>query len=270
MGYKMQEKEPTFYEEKLQNLSQDMRCHPLFKSIKTLEDVQIFMQWHAFAVWDFMNLAKRLQREFTCTTLPWLPPEHPQACRIMNDIILGEESDQDLNGNYYSHFEMYLHSMKDIQSNTQHIENCICAFKSNPEMSYDQILKTLDIPVYVHSFMHNTLSTAIHGRLNEVLGAFFYGREDAIPEMFGNLLTHWKLDEADFPSFVYYLKRHIELDGDSHGPAIYSIIQKIKTNKNDYIDLLKSAIQAVESRIEFWNGVLEEITSAQTKNFVEG
>jgi Protein of unknown function (DUF3050) len=48
----------------------------------------------------------------------------------------------------------------------------------------------------------------------------FFGREDIIPEMFSRLqktlpgIKHYK---ARLRHFIYYIERHIELDGDSHG-----------------------------------------------------
>ena len=54
------------------------------------------------------------------------------------------------------------------------------------------------------------------------LAAFFYGREDIIPEMFRRLLgTLYNAKHNSNDSmrhFIYYIDRHIELDGDSHGP----------------------------------------------------
>ena len=64
--------------------------HPLYNQLKTVEDVQKLMEYHVYAVWDFMSLLKALQIELTCTTLPWKPVGDTKIRRLINSIVLEE------------------------------------------------------------------------------------------------------------------------------------------------------------------------------------
>ena len=105
-------------------------------------------------------------------------------------------------------------------------------------------------------FIPRTLDTVTKGSLYQVLGSFFYGREHIIPRMFEGLLREWRIDEDQAPMFVYYLKRHIELDGDSHGPAAKAIIKQVTEDKpNALRQLYLAALDAMNDRIELWDGL---------------
>ena len=112
----------------LENKLAEMRQHNVFSSIQDLQDLRTFMQWHVFAVWDFMSLAKRLQIDFTCVSLPWMPPTEIEAARLVNEIILGEETDVMPNGKAASHFEMYLIAMQEIGASTHQIKDFYTVF----------------------------------------------------------------------------------------------------------------------------------------------
>ena len=80
--------------------------HPIYARIDCVDALHIFMQHHVFAVWDFMSLLKTLQQRLSYTHVPWLPPMDRQGCRLVNEIVLAEESDQDGRGGFASHFEL--------------------------------------------------------------------------------------------------------------------------------------------------------------------
>ena len=67
--------------------------HVLYSRITTMDDLREFMRWHVFAVWDFMSLLKTLQIKLTGMNLPWQPPEDNASERLINDIVLNEETD---------------------------------------------------------------------------------------------------------------------------------------------------------------------------------
>ena len=79
-------------------LREKLLKHELYAHLQSLDDLKIFMQHHVFAVWDFMSLLKALQINLTCTTLPWVPKGNPATRRMINEIVLGEETDIDKDG----------------------------------------------------------------------------------------------------------------------------------------------------------------------------
>ena len=83
---------------------QALNEHRVFSLIRSRQTLATFMSWHVFAVWDFMSLVKRLQYELTGRYLLWLPPSNSEAAGLINEIVLGEESDKLPDGRYASHY----------------------------------------------------------------------------------------------------------------------------------------------------------------------
>ena len=88
--------------------------HKVYRVIENIEDLSVFMQYHVYAVWDFMSLLKSLQNELTCTSVPWFPVGKADIRYLINEIVLGEEADVDAEGKRKSHFEMYIDAMQQI------------------------------------------------------------------------------------------------------------------------------------------------------------
>ncbi|MGI9474580.1 MAG: DUF3050 domain-containing protein [Rubripirellula sp.] len=240
-------------------LQKQLVTHPIYDAMKSIEDVRVFMESHVFAVWDFMVILKSLQRSLTCTEMVWLPAFNPQTCRLINEIVLCEESDEDGQGGYASHFELYLRSMKGCRADTTQIDRFVDLLRCGAGVL--DALEQLDIPKCTRSFVYRTMSTALQGQVCEVAASFAFGREDLLPGVFERVVTETeKVGNHSFDQFVYYLKQHIEVDGDSHGPMAEQMIASLCRDDGLKWQLAEeAAIRSLQSRIKLWDGVLEEI-----------
>jgi hypothetical protein len=214
------------------------------------------MQIHVFAVWDFMSLVKRLQNELTCTRIPWMPPANPEAARLINDIVLGEESDIGADGRPASHLDLYLGAMREVGADTRVFDRFLDALREGEMLSV--ALADEEIPWFVREFVGRTLDTALNGNRLQVMASFLYGRENVIPSMFQGLLDSWSIPPAEAPQFVYYLERHIELDADSHGPAAARLIgAELERNPFGLEAARMAASEALHARHQLWDGTWE-------------
>lgn len=233
----------------------ELSIHPIFSEITSLSVLRRFMETHVFAVWDFMSLTKRLQQELTCTRLPWLPPRDPHAARLINEIVLGEESDDRLDAGHYSHFELYLDAMREVGASTTAVERFVALQQEG--VSYDVALQSVDVDPAAAQFVRDTLRIALEAPGHSVAAAFLHGRPRAfIPTMFQRILDDWGIGIEQAPTFRYYLQRHIEVDSEDHGPAAEQLLERlVDGDPQRAAEVYASAIAAVESRIALWDGL---------------
>ena len=237
---------------------QRMVEHPVFTAIRDIQSLQIFMEAHVFAVWDFMSLLKRLQRDLTCIEVPWLPPRDPQAAQLINQIVLGEETDSGPNGEPVSHLELYLGAMREVGANTASFELFRTALANGATLA--DAFDHAAVAPFIREFTGHTLQIASGAPLLAVMASFFYGREDVIPRMFSNLLEKWRIGANRAPMFVYYLERHIEVDSDQHGPAAKAILAAATADDpGRALQVLSAARQSIEARIKLWDGLLSSL-----------
>jgi hypothetical protein len=237
---------------------QRMVEHPVFTAIRDIQSLQIFMEAHVFAVWDFMSLLKRLQRDLTCIEVPWLPPRDPQAAQLINQIVLGEETDSGPHGEPVSHLELYLGAMREVGANTASFELFRTALANGATLA--DAFDHAAVAPFIREFTGHTLQIASGAPLLVVMASFFYGREDVIPRMFSNLLEKWRIGANQAPMFVYYLERHIEVDSDQHGPAAKAILAAATADDpGRALQVLSAARQSIEARIKLWDGLLSSL-----------
>lgn len=239
----------------IQPLRESLLNHPLYAEIHEPQALRIFMQHHVFAVWDFMSLLKHLQRSLSCVTLPWFPTPDPTLTRFVNEIVLGEESDDDGHGGYASHFDLYHRAMTRFHAETSRIDRFIDALRHGQPIASS--LDLAHVPAAVRSFVEQTFSVIETGNLCAIASAFTFGREDLLPDVFQKIV-----DELDrrtggtLDDFKFYLHRHIELDGGEHGPMAARLMTSLCGEDDErWQQATDAAHAALESRFTLWDGI---------------
>lgn len=234
---------------------QQLLQHNVYQSLVTLEDLRLFMEHHVFAVWDFMSLLKALQRDLTCTTLPWMPTASPSTRRLINEIVLEEETDVDQEGKPISHFELYLRAMAEAGADTGQIEQLLESIRGGKTV--DGALDQLPIDASVKAFVRNTFRIINSGKPHAVAAAFTFGREDLIPDMFRHLIADLnKRFPGKLETFIYYLDRHVQLDEEVHTPLALQMVSELcGDDEEKWHEALDISKRCIEQRIELWNGI---------------
>lgn len=233
--------------------------HKVYSIIKDAEDLQLFMQYHIFAVWDFMSLLKALQNNLTCTSVPWFPTGDADTRHLINEIVVGEESDIDHLGNRKSHFELYLNAMQQCGADTKPIEKFISELKQSG--NFESAYNLSRTPKEARDFVNFTFDI-INSKKDYLQSAIFtFGREDLIPDMFLAIIHDMSKEHPEsFSIFKYYLERHIEVDGDHHSNLALQMTANLCGNNETFWKEAETAtINSLQQRIKLWDGVYEAI-----------
>ncbi|MDG1046673.1 MAG: DUF3050 domain-containing protein [Bacteroidia bacterium] len=241
-------------EDSLTDLRYQLQNHPLYQNLGNIEDVKIFMENHVFAVWDFMSLLKALQVKLTSVGTPWLPSKNPKLSRFINEIVIAEESDINEQGEPNSHFQMYLDAMNQVGADTSQIGSFIQSIENGDSLSDGMLNSSINFKVAV--FVKHTFSVIDTQQAHKIASAFTFGREDVIPDMFIKILDQSDEHNKKFNKLRYYLQRHIELDGDDHGPLSLMMIEELCGNDNQkWCEVLSVAQESLVHRIALWDAI---------------
>jgi hypothetical protein len=226
--------------------------HPLYPALSSMEAIRVFQEHHVFAVWDFMSLLKSLQRDLTCVALPWVPAGPSGSRRLINEIVLVEESDE-LRGGFTSHFELYLDAMAQSGADTGPITGFLGLLRQG--VAVPQALAQAAVPAPSAQFVSFTWQLVEGAPVHARAAAFAFGREDLIPDMFEQVIgINERVGGLD--AFVDYLARHIEVDGEAHTPmAMQMLADLCGQDQAKWRQCAHTVNQALAARTRLWDGI---------------
>ena len=252
-------------QEETSALREKLKNHPLYHNLGTINDIATFMESHVFAVWDFMSLLKSLQNHLTNVNVPWTPKGGGGTARFINEIVMAEESDVNELGVPMSHYEMYLDAMVQVNANTSAIGLFVNAIENGD--SLETAAKRIDLEIPILEFIQFTMGVVNSNKPHCIASAFTFGREDVIPDMFLEIVSQSQTQDNDktYGKLLYYLNRHIELDGDEHGPISLKMVAKLcGEDANKWEEVLETAKEALKFRLKLWDHITDTILKLNT------
>ena len=242
-----------------------LRSHDIYHNLRDIQDVRLFMESHVFAVWDFMSLLKSLQNNLTSVTVPWLPKKNAKLTKFINEIVHIEESDLDNNNIPKSHFSMYLDSMDEVGADRKNIDDLLLSIEGGQIV--EDVLSRLKIDARIKKFVNYTFKIINTSKSHLIASSFTYGREDVIPEIFINLVEELDSKNNKYSTFKYYLERHIEIDGDTHGPIALEMMHDLCGNDLDkWTEALACGEESLKHRIGLWDAINSTIKLKNKSN----
>jgi hypothetical protein len=244
-------------------LSRRLATHPLHASFLRVEHVRTFMEHHVWCVWDFMSLLKSIQRDLAPASWPWRPGHDVEGARLVNEITVGEETDLGPDGRPASHYAIYLDAMRECGANTGAIQGFVHELmRGRP---WRAALLESNAPAASRDFTRTTLEIC-EASLPERIAAFTLGREEIIPATFRPLIEGLSRDPAQAAhvrTLVWYLDRHVKLDGDEHGPLAARLFRShCLADATTRSRSLAAAIRSLTARTRLWDAVALELAPA--------
>lgn len=243
----------------IEPLRQQLIGHAVYGKLKTAAHLNVFMEHHVYAVWDFMSLLKALQRNLTCVDVPWLPVGNPETRFLINEIVLGEESDVDEHGKRLSHFELYLGAMTQAGCNLAVMQSFVEHIRKGRPVA--ESLTTAGAPAAARDFVATTFDVINGGKAPVQAAVFTFGREDLIPGMFLSFVSKLNEQAPDKVSILkYYLERHIEVDGEHHSHLAYQMTEELCGNDAAlWAEATAEVKKALQARIRLWDSIAAQL-----------
>jgi hypothetical protein len=123
---------------------------------------------------------------------------------------------------------------------------------------WESALAESGAPAAAQRFVRSTFECIENGKLHAIAAAFTFGREDLIPDMFrGFIRDQDERLSGRLQTMRWYLERHIEVDGEEHGPMALRMISELcGTDAVKWQEATEAAETALRARLALWDGVV--------------
>jgi hypothetical protein len=235
-----------------------LQTHSLYGRLVDLEQLRWFMESHVYVVWDFMCLLKSLQRFATCAEVAWRPVGDPAVRRVVNELVLAEESDA-FDGRVLSRLEAYLEMMDEIGADTGPMQRMLERLRGGVPIG---LALGQEVPRRARMFIQTTLGIIGRAQPHEIAGAVAVGRELAIAPVFRQLVKTIERRGVSAARLRAYLDQRSTLDGGVREPAAARLLESFcGDDRQRWQEAGMAAADCLDARAMLWSRIEDAVTA---------
>lgn len=237
---------------------QILETHKLYKNVNDEASLRTFVEHHILCVWGYGFLLRNLYQDLVGRVAPLASQPQKEAQRLIAEIMIEEEFEEQADGSLLSHLELYLEAMQAVGADMGPTMSLFDMVEAGE--SWKIGLQQSNFPSLAARYARCILSFADRP-LHERAALLFYEGEPFIPDNFLAQLAGLPGTEG----LVEYFERHIEglkKPGFSASGRLVELFCGDDAQLNDEAE--KAAELIMNLRIELWNEISDQIEEKQT------
>lgn len=241
-------------------------CHEIYNNLESIDYLRNFLENQSFIVWNFIGLVKVLQHHLTCLEVPWVPSEHPNLRRTINQIVLEEESGIALHGTSLSHLEFFIRGMSKMGAKTNQIDLLLALIKKGDTL--EECLEQLCISPALKSYLAYSFNVIRTKELHKIAGILAFSNIHLMPDFFHELYENPNLPKENISTLQFYFRRKQELEKNEYKIRSYQLVSELcGKDKEKWNNVRQVSINSLKHRIILWDAMLDQSTKKKIFSF---
>lgn len=260
----MQVKTAETIEQNLKQKTTAVEAHPVFEELESIHHIRMFLEFHVYAVWDFMTLLEAFQNP-EGRTQPWMPPV---GYKFADDFVHRVGYREMACGRPETHFDEYYGAMRLLNAEMQDIAILLDAIEEG--YSTEEALNMANPPAEARQHVQTTLDIAETGNPTRIAGAIL-ARRDIIPDGFSadlcrvlkSITPNQPESATVVPDCFAAFDQPMEFDWEQHANRVLHDVRIDSTDAGRQT-LIDSAKEMTDARLTLLDGIENKIQSSSS------
>ena len=228
---------------------QKLAHHEVYSKVTSRSQINCFITYHIFAVWNFTKLLKSLQIKTNIALRSQTLECSSETKILIGEVVFAEESDLYPYGQPTEYFALYLRAVSELKVNP----NFLWSFLTSEDSL--QSLKP-----GIQELVEYNLMLAETGTIGEIAAAFFCGREPLTSQLFTSMIRVLKQEGKECPILMSYIEKLNQEKSCQVETLVLKLLDYFCKDETDKIIALQAGLEALNLREQLWDYALAEIT----------